>query len=58
MLDDFKIDPFESAFGIRSGLSNVKVVGQVTQGICASFHTHREIISNQAIQMTVTRSVS
>lgn len=36
-LDEIKIDPFESAFGIRSGLSDVKVNGQIKQGICASF---------------------
>ena len=56
-LDDFKIDPFESAFGIRSGLSNVKVSGDITQGVCASFHIHRASIA-LPVDQTVTLTVS
>ena len=47
-LDDLRVDPFESAFGISSvGLSRVKVLGDVKQGVCAVFTTtdHRPSLS-------------
>lgn len=55
MLDDIKIDPFESAFGFRSDINNVKVLGDIKQGICATFHTHRPSI---ALQIDQTSSLT
>lgn len=43
ILNDIKIDPFESAFGIRSGLDDVKVNGQIHQSICNSFKIQQKI---------------
>lgn len=43
ILNNIKIDPFESAFGIRSGLDDVKVNGQIHQAICNSFKIQQKI---------------
>lgn len=55
ILDEIKIDPFESAFGIRSGLNDVKVNGPIKQGICSSFKIQQKInVPLMRIDQTLT----
>nr|XP_027200226.1 contactin-associated protein-like 4 [Dermatophagoides pteronyssinus] len=56
ILDDLKIDPFESAFGIRSGLSDVKVNGPIKQGICAAFRQQQK--TNTPLMMRTDQTLT
>lgn len=58
ILDDFKIDPLESAFGMRSGLNKVKVFGVYQQRKCALFRTHRVSVPIMDPDQTLTLTVS
>lgn len=58
LLDDIKIDPFESAFGISSGLSDVKVFGDIIQDICASFRTHKANVGIDFIKITLDQTLT